>query len=260
MRSMVFDIETVPDVELGRRLYDLNGLNDEDVAKAMFAKRRQKTGNEFLAHHMHQIVAISIVLRDKDHFRVWSLGNEESTEKELIQRFFDGLEKFQPTLISWNGGGFDLPVLHYRAMRHGVNAYKYWDVGENDRDYKWNNYLNRFHWRHIDLMDVLAGYQARANAPLDEIAVLLGYPGKFGMSGASVWPTFCSGGINEIRDYCETDVLNTYLVYLNWELNRGNLEASSYAAECEVVRDHLQSQNKDHLNSFLASWNNNAAA
>ena len=254
MKIMVYDIETVPDVELGRRLYGLDDLNDEDVARAMFVKRREKTGRDFLAHHMHQVVAIAIVLKDGDSFRVWSLGQNDSSEAEIIQRFFGGVEKFQPTLVSWNGGGFDLPVLHYRAMRHGIGAWKYWDVGDNDRDYKWNNYLNRFHWRHIDLMDVLSGYQARAVAPLDEIAVMLGYPGKLGMSGASVWPVFCEGGIEQIRDYCETDVLNTYLVYLSWELNRGNLDNSTYAQECGQVREYLVSQSKSHFQQFLSAW------
>ena len=126
--------------------------------------------------------------------------------------------------MSWNGGGFDLPVLHYRALKHGIQAPRYWEKGESDRDFKWNNYLARFHWRHVDLMDVLANFNNRAFAKLDEIAVMLGFPGKLGMSGAKVWDTYLEGGIKEIRDYCETDVLNTWLVYLRFEYMRGNLD------------------------------------
>src|SRR5699024_9779140 len=108
-------------------------------------------------------------------------------EEELVQRFFDGIEKFIPTLVSWNGGAFDLPVIHYRALFHGIAGLRYWEIGDEDQSFRWNNYLNRYHQRHLDLMDMLSGYQARAAAPLDEIAVLLGLPGKMGMSGTKVW-------------------------------------------------------------------------
>lgn len=252
---MVFDIETVPDVEGGKRLYGLEGLDDADVARAMFARRREQTGeSEFLPHHLHRVVAISVVLRTADTFKVWSLGELEADEKELIARFFDGIDRYSPTLVSWNGGGFDLPVLHYRSLVHGVAAARYWDTGEDDREFKWNNYLNRFHARHTDLMDVLAGYQLRAAAPLDQLATLLGFPGKMGMSGADVWNQYLAGKLEDIRNYCETDVLNTYLIYLRWELLRGSLAEKAYAKECQRVREALGAENKPHLKAFLDAW------
>ena len=255
MNIFVFDIETVPDVDGGRRLYDLDGLNDADVASVMFNMRRQETGDsEFLRHHLHKVVAISAVFRHGDTFKVWSLGTTESDEKELIQRFFDGLERYTPTLVSWNGGGFDLPVLHYRGLVNGVSAPKYWDMGDDDRDFKWNNYVSRYHWRHTDLMDVLAGFQPRANAPLDEMATLMGFPGKMGMSGARVWDNYLEGNLQGIRDYCETDVLNTYLVYLRFELMRGKLSQEQYESECQLVRDTLKAEDKSHFTSFLEAW------
>ena len=87
MNSLVFDIETVPDVALGRQLYNLHGLADREVAKAMFTLRRQENGTEFLPHQQHRIVAISCVLRTRDTLKVWSLGEPESPEEELIERF-----------------------------------------------------------------------------------------------------------------------------------------------------------------------------
>lgn len=255
MNILVFDIETIPDVDSGRRLYDLAGLGDEDVAKVMFHKRREQTGeSEFLRHHLHRVVAISAVLRHGDTLKVWSLGEPDAGEAELVRRFFDGIDKFAPTLVSWNGGGFDLPVLHYRALLHGIPAPRYWDCGDGDKEFKWNNYLNRFHMRHTDLMDVLSGYQGRAVAPLDEIAVMLGLPGKLGMDGSRVWDAYRAGGIREIRDYCETDVLNTYLVYLRWELLRGNLDEVGYAREQRRVRDFLRAEDKVHFRAFLEAW------
>lgn len=258
MNVLAFDIETIPDVDTGRRLYRLAGLNDADVARAMAMKRRERTGDsEFLRHHLHRVAAISAVLRHGETLRVWSLGEIDSDEGELIRRFFDGIEKYTPTLVSWNGGGFDLPVLHYRALKHGVGAPRYWETGAEDQAFRYNNYLNRFHERHTDMMDVLSAYQGRATAPLDEIALLLGLPGKMGRSGADVWELYQAGQIDQIRDYCETDALNTYLVFLRFELVRGNLDESGWQREIELVRATLRAANKPHLHAFLAAWENN---
>ena len=252
---LVFDIETVPDVELGRRLLGLAGADDVAVAEAMFARRLEQAGTTFLPLEQHRIVAISALLRSGDQFQVWSIGSPESPEEELLQRFFGGLERLRPTLVSWNGTGFDLPVLHYRMLRHGVASPTYWDSGELDRDFKWNNYLNRYHARHLDLMDVLSAYQARGRASLEDMAVLLGLPGKLGMAGDQVWPAFCSGRIGEIRDYCETDVLNTYLVYLRFELVRGLLDLQDYGEEIARVRTWLEDRSEPHWRRFTAAWN-----
>ena len=252
MNILVFDIETVPDVDAGRRMYGLQGLDARDVANVMYSNRLQETDgkSDFLRHHLHQIVAISAVLRRDDKLAVWSLGESDSTEADLVQRFFDGLERFTPQLISWNGGGFDLPVLHYRALLHGVAAPRYWETGDEDTSFRWNNYLNRFHERHTDLMDVLAGYQARAFASLDDIATLIGLPGKLGMDGSAVWSHFVDGDIDAVRNYCETDVLNTYLVFLRYQLIRGLLQESAYQAERERLRAYLLAENKQHFHEF----------
>lgn len=255
LNVLVYDIETVPDVAAGRRLYGLDGLDDADVANVMFHKRRQETGeHEFLRHHLQRVVAISAVVRSGDLLKVWSLGDPDAPEEELVRRFFDGIEKFTPNLVSWNGSGFDLPVLHYRALLHGVPAPRYWETGDEDSAFRWNNYLSRFHWRHIDLMDVLAGYQPRAAAPLDEIASMLGFPGKLGMDGSRVWGSFLAGDIAGIRNYCETDVLNTYLVYLRFELMRGRLGRAQYEEECRLLRDYLKREDRSHFMEFLGAW------
>lgn len=258
MNVLVFDIETIPDVEAGRRLYDLAGLDDRDVANVMLSRRQQETEgrSDFLRHHLHRVVAISVVLRSSERLAVWSLGEADAPEAELLQRFFDGVERYTPTLVSWNGRGFDLPVLHYRAMLHGVVASRYWETGDEDQSFRWNNYLNRFHARHTDLMDVLSGYEARAVAPLHEIATLLGFPGKMGMSGAAVWDRYLDGDLQGIRDYCETDVLNTYLIYLRYEFMRGRLTSEGYRSEVDLVRRTLEQEQeaKPHFRQFLQAW------
>jgi predicted PolB exonuclease-like 3'-5' exonuclease len=254
MAVFVFDIETIPDVELGRRVYGLHDLSDKQVGYVMQAKRREESGSEFLSYEQQRVVAISIAARMRDSFKVWSLGEPDAPEQELIQRFFDGIEKYTPDLVSWNGGGFDLPVLHYRALRHGIAAPRYWESGDVDQAFRFNNYMSRYHSRHLDLMDVLSSYQARARVSLQGAATLLGLPGKLGMSGDKVWDAYLAGHIDSIRNYCETDVLNTFLVYLRFELMRGMLSREEYHAECERIREALKAQAKPHLDEFLAAW------
>src|SRR3989304_8960888 len=255
MNILVFEIETTPDLKPGPRFYNLEGLNDRDTAEAMFAQRRQQTGgNEFLRHHLHKIVAISVVLRTGDKISVWSLGDKDSDEQEIVQRFFDGIERYTPMLVSWNGRGFDLPVLHYRAMLHGISAPRYWETGGDDQSFKWNNYISRYHERHTDLMDIIAAYDPRAFAPLTEMASLCGFPGKMGMSGDQVWDNYIEGNIEAIRNYCETDVLNTYLIFLRYELMRGRKTRSGYDTECQKVREMLKAEGKQHLLEFLNAW------
>ena len=259
MPTLVFDIETIPDVAGIRDLYDLGSvLSDYEVAEFAFQKRRAQTGGDFLPLHLQRVVVISCVMRDDKQIRVWSLAEPVSSEGEIIQRFFDGIEKFTPQIVSWNGGGFDLPVLHYRGLIHGVTAPRYWDMGEGDyadsRDFKWNNYIGRYHMRHLDLMDLLAMYQPRGAAPLDQLAKLMGFPGKLGMDGGAVWQAYQEGRIGEIRDYCETDVVNTFLVLLRFQLMRGLLTAGEHDAELKLVRTALAATGLPHWKEFLTAW------
>ncbi|RJG05884.1 3'-5' exonuclease [Noviherbaspirillum cavernae] len=252
---LVFDIETIPDVTGLRALNNHPAsMTDADVAAAAFAARREKSGTDFLQHHLHKIAAISCAFRDDDGFRVRSLGNLEDQEGKLVQDFFRIIDKYSPQLVSWNGGGFDLPVLHYRAMINGVVASRYWEMGDDDREFKWNNYLSRYHTRHLDLMDLLALYTGRANAPLDELAKLCGFPGKLGVDGSQVWNLHQDGRLSEIRDYCETDVVNTYLVYCRFQLMRGTLAKAAYDAEVALVRSALSSLDGAHWKEYLAAW------
>ena len=257
MNTLVFDIETVPDTEFGRRLFELGDLDDESVAKVMHFKQVQARDTDFLPLVQHRVIVISALLRSAEGLRIFSLG-PDLAEREIVQRFFEGIEKYSPELVSWNGGGFDLPLLHYRALKHAVNAARYWEVGDSDRDFRYNNYLSRFHWRHIDLMDVLSGFQGGGRAKLQDVAALLELPGKLGMSGELVWASFLAGKLEEIRNYCETDVLNTYLVYLQFQLMRGLLDAAQYANELELLRQKLAASKERHHHSFLDAWNGSA--
>jgi len=250
---LAFDIETIPDVAGIRRLHELPAdLPDHEVAEVAFQRRRAQTGSDFLGPQLHRVVVIGCVLREGDSVKVFSIA--EAAEKETIQRFYDGIEKLVPQLVSWNGGGFDLPVLNYRGLIHGVAAAKFWDQGEDDKDFRWNSYLGRYHARHLDLMDVLAMYQPRNNAALDDVAQLAGFPGKIGVGGAKVWESYLQGEIKAIRDYCEADTANTYLLYLRFQQLRGALTAAQYAKECALLRVTLEKHKAPHWREFLSRW------
>jgi predicted PolB exonuclease-like 3'-5' exonuclease len=250
---LAFDIETIPDVEGIRRLHGLPAdLADREVAEVAFQIRRTKTGSDFLPPQLHRVAVISCVLRSDEGIKVFSL---EGKEAEIIRRFYEGVEKFVPQLVSWNGGGFDLPVLNYRALIHGLSAPTFWETGDENRDFRFNNYISRYHTRHLDLMDVLAMYQPRNNAALDEVAQLAGLPGKIGVGGAKVWETWLAGEGAKIRDYCEADTANTYLLYLRYQLLRGVLTKDQYAKEAAVLRSYLQNLDKPHWREFLQLWN-----
>jgi predicted PolB exonuclease-like 3'-5' exonuclease len=239
---LVFDIETIPDVT-GMRDVGLIGT-DQDWPD--WQTQRTEAGKPDMAPlHLQRVLVISCVFRNADGLRVRSFVDRDGQgEGSVIQTFFQSIDRHSPQLVSWNGGGFDLPVLHYRGLKHGVEAWRYWDLGDggdhDSREFKWNNYISRYHTRHLDLMDLLALYQPKNNAPLDAMAKLCGFPGKLGMSGDQVYPAYLRGELDTIRRYCETDVLNTYLLYCRFQKMRGGFTADEYQAEMAFVRQTLQ--------------------
>lgn len=258
---MTYDLETIPDVALGRRVLNLpESIDEKTVVEALSKRRLEQTqgSSTFLPHYLHRIVAISVVVRSAEWVKVWSLGDLDAEESEIIERFFEGIQRYKPTLVSWNGSGFDLPVLHYRALKHGISAPLYWENGDRHSEFRWNNYLSRYHHRHTDLMDVLASYSARAYAPLDEIALMLGLPGKMDMHGSIVLEKFQQGELDSIRNYCESDVLNTYLIFLKYELIRGILDKEAFESEEDRLKLYLLNSGKPHLVSFLKKWQKTA--
>jgi predicted PolB exonuclease-like 3'-5' exonuclease len=255
---LVFDIETIPDIAGLRLLRGSDPLaTDAQVYAQEMLERADAGKGDLLPLHLQRVLVISCVFRNAEGLRVHSFvdrGGGASQEGRVIQSFFTSVEKHVPQLVSWNGGGFDLPVLHYRGLKHGVVANKYWDMGEDDREFKWNSYISRYHWRHLDLMDLLALYQPRASAPLDALARLCGLPGKLGMDGAAVYPAYLEGKIEDIRRYCETDVMNTYLLYCRFQKMRGGLTEGEHDREIAYVKEVLGGIDEPHWVEYCAGW------
>ena len=252
---LAFDIETVPDVAGIRRIHSLPAdLPDAEVAEVAYQKRRTQSGNDFLPPHLQRVVVISCVARDDEGIKIFSIGEPERDEKATIARFFDAIERKTPQLVSWNGKGFDVPVLNHRALIHGVCCTRFWETGDEDQSFRYNNYVNRYQTRHLDLMDQLAMFNNRNFAPLDDLARLAGFPGKQGMAGAEVWANYQKGEIQAIRNYCEVDVVNTFVLFLRFQVMRGQLMQDRYEAECALLRDTLKQRPELHWREFLSLW------
>jgi len=259
----VFDVETVPDTDVVPRL---TGFEGDGVAERRGALERYHLDitdgrNPFPRQPFHKVVAISFLeaeierqgaheaylLRD-----VRSGGEAGFDEKRLLQGFFTYFEKLRPRLVSFNGRTFDLPVLKYRAMLYGIPATYLYGAGD-----KWNSYTSRYSadW-HCDLLDVLSDYGASARVRLNEVCALMGFPGKFGIDGAEVAGLYDAGRIADIRNYCETDVLNTYLVYLRYMVHTGavTIEAHNRAVADVIALIESCKDERPHLGDFLAAW------
>lgn len=221
---LVFDIETIPDLDTGRILYpEIAKLsNDDDALSALIALRHAEAGNDFMRLPLHKIACLSFLWVENEQFTLRSLSLEKMDESEILTTFLRAFTK-TPTLISWNGAGFDLPVLLYRMTHHKLNAAALTNAGTQR-----NDYLNRYSERHIDLMDKFSFGSWGNKQKLDTIASLCGFAGKGGTDGSQVVPMVQAGQWQKLSTYCESDVLNTWLIYLRWQLLTGRLSQEHY--------------------------------
>jgi predicted PolB exonuclease-like 3'-5' exonuclease len=259
----VFDIETVPDTNAARALTGVDTTDVDELRQALTDYHLEVTDgrNSFLRQPFHKVVAISFleaeIHRDGPtetyHLRdLRSGGRFEAPEAELLAGFFQYIDRHKPRLVSFNGRTFDLPVLKYRAMVHGVQANWLHTGGD-----KWNNYNSRYSadW-HCDLLEVLSDFGASSRIKLNEVCSVLGLPGKFGVDGSQVTPLFDEGKLDTIRNYCETDVLNTYLLYLRVMHHQGRLATRDHDAAVAEVITFIEGHAKDrpYLLDFMNAW------
>ncbi len=260
---IVFDIETVVDAYAARHLLHQPDLTDAEARDALSEYFLKKTDgrNGFPRQPFHQVVAISYgqLIREPGEegtelvmHQLATGGHKESSEKELLEGFFHLIETRAPQLISFNGRGFDVPVLKYRAMAHGISCPRWFTQGD-----RWNNYDTRFSSEyHCDLLEVLSDFGASARCSMDEVASVLNVPGKLETSGDNVREMFETGKIEAIRDYCETDVLTTMLIFLRHQLFSGALNEGAYARAALGVRNYVEanSESRPHLAEYLQAW------
>ena len=258
---LVFDIETVADIDAARRIYpQLADLNDADTLSALTAIRTQEAGHDFMRLPLQRIVCISALYIKDGKLSLFSLTADKFSEKDILAKFFRAFSDLEtlPQLISWNGSGFDIPVLIYRAMQYDLSAPWLFEEGERIKNMRFDNYVNRFHTRHLDLMDRFSQYGASRREAMDIVASLYGLPGKTDVDGSMVGALVSSGDWQTLSIYCESDVMNTWLIYLRWLRLTGKLSSPDFYAWQQQSYDYLahytQADGSPRHQEFIADW------
>ena len=258
---LVFDIETRVDKELVKEVYDPeNSLTLDQAYDTARDQMLERSGqqSDFFPVPFHIPIAISTLQAD-EKYRIRALGcfgADRFSEVELVSRFWQTFENAQ-TLITFNGRGFDLPVLETRALKHGLSLPRYFGAGQTKNTYRGSRYSDAYH---IDLCDFLSNFGAayRRNS-LNLLAKLIGLPGKYTIAGEDVEYLYRQDRLKEINQYCMTDVLQTYLLFLRVELLRGKLDAVSYqeavaAARQDLIQRASSAGSENFLLDFLQRW------
>ena len=205
---------------------------------------KEKTGSEFLPVCFHRVVSISAVMADGfgRFLRVSTLDGEN--ERDKIAKFLAFIEDFNPRLVSFNGRGFDLPMIMARAMCYDLSAAAYFETNDRDSNKsKWENYRSRYDGRfHLDLLDHISDFGAVRGLKLDHICASVGLPGKYDVHGDQVLQLYYGGEQAKIDEYCRSDVLNTYWLFLKYELLRGKITKDDYLNYIAVMGEFLQKE------------------
>ncbi len=262
---LVFDIETRVDKELVKEIYDPENLltldQAYDTARDQILERSGQQ-SDFFPIPFHIPIAISTLQAD-ENYRIRSLGcfgADRFSEPELVAKFWQAFEGAQ-TLVTFNGRGFDLPVLETRALKHGLPLSRYFATGQGRSTYRGSRYSDAYH---IDLCDFLSNFGAayRRNS-LNVLAKLIGLPGKYTIAGEDVEYLYRQGRLKEINQYCMTDVLQTYLLFLRVELLRAKLDKAAYQRIVAAAREDLTQRassagSENFLTDFLQRWKSDA--
>jgi hypothetical protein len=213
---VAFDIETTPDPGIGRRMHNLTGT-DAEVIVEMVHKRREETNGstDYPQSPFHRVVCICATIVRHARVEIRRLPGDD--ERTILESFHALVRELSPRLVTWNGGGFDLPVLRYRSMLHGLAAPGFYAL---DGDPRTDGYAARYGTMHIDLMERLSGFGASSHAGLASVARLLELPGKSFLDRA-VWEYWVAGDTSRVIEHCKLDTVLTTLIFLSWSHHTG---------------------------------------
>lgn len=251
----IFDCESIPDADLIRQsefgmIKKNQKLSDEALSLAFMKEYEKDQGTSFLPLPYHKIVCICAVLADEfgNFIKVAKMNGD--SEASIIQAFFDVINKSKPRLVSFNGRGYDMPLLILRGLKYNINAKAYLDTKD-----KWNNYQSRYaKEKHLDLFDTLSSFGQRG-CRLDLLCKMVGFPGKYDVSGDDVMRLYYEKKLDKIVEYCESDVLNTYLLFLKYELIHAHLCLNDYKECLSSLHAYLHEDpvERSYTEVFIAS-------
>lgn len=260
VKYLVFDIESVADGDLiAKVIYGgEKGLSGEDALARYRAELVAKNGNDFVPHTFHVPVSVVVAKLD-EHFQlldIVALDEPQFRPHVITDHFWRGWAAYQkPTLVSFNGRSFDLPVLELAAFRYGIGLPAWFNLSDKSFQQSRNRYNLE---SHLDLHDVLTNYSAcRFNGGLNLVANLLGKPGKMDVSGFMVQDLYIEQRLAEINDYCRCDVLDTYFVFLRMAMVMGWIDLPKEKMLVSQARSFLEERAPatPAFQSYLDQWN-----
>lgn len=235
--SIIFlDIATIPDFELGTRLYKLHDLSEKDISRVMATKNREigdNTGR--LPQHMQRILVISVLFQDEDSIKIWSVGDAESDEGDLLKILQRYADEYKPAVVTWCGDKSIFPVMNFRYLSHGIQSPLFAS--------------------HTNLLSELAGTSNNEPVSLHEVAVLAGSPGNKEMSDEDVMNNYLQGDVEQVRNNLELNLVNTWLIYQRWQLVNGKIDQSAFEDQKKLLIKTLQQEERTHLVDFADTLN-----
>ena len=243
MMICIFDCETIPDIDLILQTFETTKEGELEIIKEALSHYEEQKNTTFLPLPYHKLVALSAVIADEfgRFIKVGDFGEGQDDEESIIRHFFRFMEEKNPKLVSFNGRGFDMPMLLIRAMKYNISFPAWFDQSNPMLNKtKWENYRQRFaEGFHLDLLDSMGSFGAVRNLKLDTLCTMAGIPGKYDVSGDQVLDLYYDDKLSLIKEYCQSDVLNTYWLYLKYELLRGDLTLPDYYSFLQTMRDNL---------------------
>jgi len=232
MSVMYLDIATIPDFELVAQLYNLHDLSEKDISRVMSTKSREM-GNETgaLAQHMQRVLAISVLHQDKESIRIWSLGDTESNEADLLKILERYADEYKPAVATWCGDRSIFPVLNFRYLSHSIQLPLFTS--------------------HTCLLDDLADPGYNQTIAQHEIAVLSGSPGHKKLMNEEVLENYLEGRTELIRNNLELSVIDIWLIYQRWQLVKGIIDQTVFDAEKKLLKKTLLQEDRVHLTNFV---------
>jgi hypothetical protein len=257
IKFLVFDIETVPDGELISRIrYPGEQLEAQAAIEKYQQELLETKGSDFIpqTYHLPVSVVIGKVNSRYELVDLVALDEQQGRSHIITQHFWKGWEKYRATLVTFNGRGFDLPVMELAAFRYGISLEKWFEINRKSFDQP----RNRFNLRsHFDVQEVLSNFGAsRMIGGLNLMANLIGKPGKMDIAGDMVHELFNAGKLQRIHDYCRCDVLDTYFVFLRTSVLAGNLQLDQEQQVVRKTREWLESRCEEYpiYQQYLDNW------
>lgn len=244
MNVLAFHFHTLPDLDNGRRLFvrseQRDSLSDDDAAKVMMLQRQQVTGHQedMPGTHLQRIIGFSVLLRHGNALKVWT-AREADLERTHLEDFFDGLQRYQPRLLSWQGRDYGLPLLYYRCLVNGLSLPRTWPQLES---------------AHLDCAAEFAFGQAHPPGH-SELAALLGLPGQLAeISPRATWEAWQADAMEPVYQAGEARVVNIYLMFLRYQRLHGELSVRDYKAACQQLQASLRQADNESARRYLLAW------